>query len=454
MSVVPMMDAVDGNAKSPSLRAALAPALSRAAMVSVIALASTSAHAQQAPAKSNAAAVTQEKNPGDDPAGSDDSGRVNESFQPKGLEAGAFLFFPKLEVDEGYNSNVFAEETGKKSDSILRISPDFQFRSRFTRHELNVSAKAERVIHGKYSSDDRTDLSAGAQGRLDIERSWEATLDVDAYKRAEDRGSPDAAGGVKPTPTYGLTTTIGTRKEQGRFVFGANAKISRRTFDNVETSNNTTINNHDRDRWEYVGQVRSEYSIYDGVSVVGTAELNQRDYDERVDDNGFQRSSNGYRVESGVSVDISQVIKGDFTAGYFRQDYDDPRFRSPSGLGFRARFNWTPSRLTVVVPSLEREVDESVVVNVSSLVRTGGGVLVRHELQRNLVLTASANVHYDKYQGTSQDSWNYEAKFRGTYAFSPEFFAAGEVAYRDRNSNRTGDSFNQLTLFARIGARI
>lgn len=424
-----------------------------AAGVSFLTLSIGTAQAQ-APAKANAAPITQEDSTGADKPGEDDSNRVNESYQPKGIEAGSFLFFPKIEIDGMYNSNVFAQETDKKADTLLRVSPDFQFRSRFTNHELNVAAKAERYIYDTYSSDDRTDLSANVDGRLDIERSWEATLNLDAYKRGEDRGSPDAAGGVKPTPTYGMTANVGTRREQGRFVFAASGKLTRRTFDNVETSNNTTVNNHDRDRWEYVGQVRTEYAVYDVVSVVGVAELNQRDYDDRLDDSGFARSSNGFRLESGVSVDISQVIKGDVTAGYFEQDYDDARLKSPSGFGFRARLNWTPTRMTVVVPSLEREVDETISQNVSGLVRTSGGVLVRHELQRNLVLTANANVRHEKYEGTAERAWNYEARFRGTYAFSPEFFTAGEVAYRDRNSTRVNSSHEQWTMMLRVGARI
>ncbi|MFY8094266.1 MAG: outer membrane beta-barrel protein [Niveispirillum sp.] len=423
--------------------------------IGVLALCAPLAQAQTQPAaKSNAAPITQENNTASDEAGSDDSDRVNESYQPKGLEAGSFLFFPKIEVDGLYNSNVFAQEMDKKSDTILRISPDFQFRSRFTRHELNIAAKADRYIYDTYSSDNRTDLSTNIDGRLDIERSWEATLNLDAYKRGEDRGSPDAVAGVKPTPTYGMTANVGTRKEQGRFVFAANGKLSRRTYDNVETSTNTVVNNHDRDRWEYVGQLRGEYAVYDVVSIVGVGELNQRDYDDRLDDNGYARSSNGFRLETGVSVDISQIIKGDITAGYFEQDYDDARFTSPSGFAFRARLNWTPSRMTVVVPSLEREVDETISQNVSSLVRTSGGVLVRHELQRNLVLTASGNVRHEKYEGTSERAWNYETRLRGTYAFSPEFFTAGEVAYRDRNSTRVNSSYEQWTMLLRVGARI
>ncbi len=457
MSFFSMKGIVNRCAGSPQAYRTCPPTLGRNILggIGVLAFCTMAAQAQeQAPAKSNAAPITQEKNIDPSQMDGDDSGRVNESYQPKGIEAGSFLFFPKIEVDGLYNSNVFAQEKNKKSDTLLRITPDFQFRSRFTRHELNIAAKAERYIYDTYSSDNRTDLSANADGRLDIERSWEATLNLDAYKRAEDRGSPDAVSGVKPTPTYGLTANVGTRKEQGRFVFAANGKLSRRTFDNVETSNNIVINNHDRDRWEYLGQVRSEYAIYDIVSVVGVAELNKRKYDDRLDDNGFARTSDGFRLETGVSLDISQVIKGDITAGYFEQDYDDPRFKSPSGFGFRARLNWTPSRMTVVVPSFEREVDETITQNVSSLVRTGGGVLVRHELQRNLILTASGYIRHEKYEGTSERAWNYEARLRGTYAFTPELFTTSEVSYRDRDSTRVDSSYKQWTMMLRVGARI
>lgn len=425
------------------------------AVVTGVALSVLSAsHAfAQAPGGSKSAPITQEKNPNDDNAGGDE-GRMNESYQAKGVEVGSFLFFPQIELETIHNSNVFARQDDEKSDMLWRIIPEVKFRSRFVRHELNIAAKAEKYLYKKYTSDDRTDLNGALDGRLDIQRNWEATVLAEAYKRAEDRGSPDDVGGVKPTPTYGLSTDLGTRLEQGRFVFAARAGFDRRTFDNVATSLGSIINNHDRDRWEYVGNFRTEYAVYDVVSVVGVVELNKRQYDDRRDDAGLQRSNDGYRMEGGISLDISNVIKGDFTMGYFEQSYDDPTLKSPSGLGFRARFNWTPSRMTVVVPSLEREVDETIVSKVSSLVRTSGGLLVRHELQRNVILTASGNVRREKYEGADGRAWVYEARARGTYAFTPQFYVGGEVGYRDRDSNRVSDSYQQWTLMARVGARI
>src|SRR5947208_3522344 len=58
--------------------------------------------------------------------GAKDPYRVDQAYQPKGIELGSYLLFPVLEVGEAYNSNVFATETNKKGDFITHIAPEFQ----------------------------------------------------------------------------------------------------------------------------------------------------------------------------------------------------------------------------------------------------------------------------------------------------------------------------------------
>src|SRR5262245_9455769 len=43
--------------------------------------------------------------------------------EPRGLHAGGFLVFPRLEIGERYDDNIFATKNGRESDFITLISP-------------------------------------------------------------------------------------------------------------------------------------------------------------------------------------------------------------------------------------------------------------------------------------------------------------------------------------------
>lgn len=416
------------------------------------------AMAQQAHEKDrreSAARITQEQPKGATETGDEsDEKRVSDSYQPKGIEAGSFLIFPRLEVDETYSDNVFAQERNKRGDLITRLAPEIRARSRFSRHELNIRGELEQYYFKKYTDDDRLDGSIGADGRLDIERTWEATGNLSFVKRGEDRGSPDIQQAKRPAETYTTSGQFGSRLQQGRYVFSGDFGFNRRTFEDTETAAGTKINNGDRDRWEYRVQGRASYEFKPGVSALIDGTLNKRDYDDRVDDNNRNRSSDGYRIESGIGLDISELIKGDFVLGYFRQDYKDVAFRDASGLSVRATFNWTPTRMTVIIPSLERTVQETLSASASSIVRSGGGVIVRHEFARNIVATLILNSAYEDYTGTTEHSWNYDGKARLIYALSREWYVGGEAGFRIRDSNRAGASYDQITMLLRVGTRL
>ena len=202
-------------------------------------------------------------------------------------------------------------------------------------------------------------------------------------------------------------------------------------------------------------RVRGSYEMFPDYAAFTELSANTRKYDSKSDRNGLERDSHGYRAEAGVGVDLSQLLRGDFLVGYFRQDYKDSRLSDPSGLSVRATFNWTPDKLTIVVPSLERSVSESITQGASALVRTTGSVLVRHEMRRNLILTGIASVSRDELQGVNnQDAWLYEGRMRATYAFTPELFVAGEAAYKRKYSELDTSSYRQTVFFIRLGAQL
>ncbi|HYD31384.1 MAG TPA: outer membrane beta-barrel protein [Azospirillaceae bacterium] len=396
--------------------------------------------------------VTQEVAPGERTSTKPDSERLHDSYQPKGVDLGSFLMLPKFEVDEVYNSNLFATETDAKGDFVTVARPEVRLRSRFKEHALNIGALVEHYRHQRHESDNRTDGQVEVDGRYDLTAETAANYFGQIFARHEDRGSPDDARGLKPTPIQGFANRVGLKHQFGRYTVLSEVGLDRREFDAVTTSLGNRISNADRDRWELQARLRGSYEMFPGYAAVVETSGNSRRYDQDRDRNGFERNSNGYRVETGIGVDLSQLVRGDFLVGYFGQRYNDPRFTDPQGVSVRATFNWTPTALTIIVPSLERSINETTTLGASAMVRNSFNITVRHELERNIVLSAYGNVAYDQMSGVNdRNAWTYEGKAKAIYAFTPEIYVGAEAGYRDKQADAAGESFQQTTLMARLG---
>lgn len=400
------------------------------------------------------AKITAETSADQDATGQQDDKRLSENYQPKGVDLGMFLLLPKVESEQTYNTNVFATRTNVKSDFFTVFRPEFALRSRFAQHELNLRAQAEKYLYKTYKNDNHLDYQTDVSGRYDVQPGTELTLFTQYFSRHEDRSSPDEAGGIKPTPTQGLITRLGGKQEMGRYVFSGDLTAQRLTFDQVATSTGTTVPNNDRDRWEIEGKLRGSYEMFPGYAAVTQVSANTRRYDDSFDRNGYDRSSRGYRVEGGVGVDLSQLLRGDFLVGYLSQNYRDARFTDPSGLSVRATFNWTPDKLVIVVPALERVVSETTRSGASSQVRTTGSVLVRYEAARNILLSGFLSASYSENAGQQTSDWLYEGRLRGIYSFTRELFVGAEAVQKVKNTQKETGGYDQTTLMLRLGLQL
>lgn len=406
--------------------------------------------------QANTSKVAGEVADGADPRGSgDDRERVDDRYQPKGVELGKFLLLPDVMVAGGYNSNVYATKNDTKGDLLTRIVPSFRLQSRFDRHALNLAGEAEKIYYRRYISDNVLNGRLHADGRYDLFRGTEIIGQASYYAEHEDRGSPDAVNGLYPTPVFGNRQYLGAKHIEGPWLFSGDVSRHQMIFKDVPTSTATILQNQGRNRTEYRASGRIGYELMPGYYALGQLSGNMREYDLPVDYNGVDRSSRGYAVQGGVGVELSQLIRGDFLVGYFKQNYDAAGLRSPSGLAIRAVFNWTPDRQTLIVPAVERSVMESTTTGASSLVRTSFTLLARREVQRNLVASAFGGVYYDQYEGLGLATWTYEAKISATYAFNENFYTSADLGYRQRNAPvGVSNSYDQFTGMIRVGARM
>ncbi len=223
----------------------------------------------------------------------------------------------------------------------------------------------------------------------------------------------------------------------------------------MNTSSGVEIDNDNRDRTELGARARAAYEMFPGYFAVGEIGGNLREYDSDENAGGFDRSSDGFYAHGGIGLDLSRLVRGDFLVGYFSQDYDDAALSDPSGVSVQSVFNWTPSKMTLVVASLRRDVSETTNTAASAIIRSSASLLVRHELRRNLVLSLSGQASYDEYDGVDGDSFTHVTRGSATYAFNERVYSSLEVIYSERSVDGTVTTpYDQLTASIRFGIRM
>ncbi len=408
----------------------------------------------QDPRRAGGAKITTDPTPPTNIRESDDPEQLADRYQPKGITLGKFLLLPKLELDQTYNDNVYASQNGKKSDFISIVRPEFNLRLRESQYSLTSTLMIEGKRYAKYDDDDGVEYRFLTDGRYEINRELEVSGGYTFSALTEERGSSNDQEGKEPTKVATHEGRLGGKIRDGRYTFSMDGMLTHRAYDNVMTSLGTMINNTDRDRTELLLSSRASYEIFPGYAAVLAVSANDRSYDKDRDRAGFNRSSRGYRIETGIGLDLAETLRGDFVVGYLNQDYEDRRFKDPAGLAFRASFNWTPSRLTLIVPTIERSVQETTLLGASSMVRTSASLLVRHEYARNILLTGFGGVYHDDFKGLNRDSLLYELRGRVTYAFNENVFISGELAHRKKDSELTNRSFDQNFIGLRLGLQM
>lgn len=381
-----------------------------------------------------------------------DRDAADDAFKPDGIALGNFLLLPKVEVEAAFNDNVYARAHDAKADFITSYKPELALRSRTEQNEFNMLGRFERKEYRKYSGDSVNNAFVQGDGRYDLNETDSLNALVSLDSGHEDRGSPDDAGGDTPSPYQYVTGSGGSLVAFGRLKTSLSGTVVQRSFDDVIAATGP-VRNHLRDRVEYEEKARVGYEFVPGYSALVEGATNQRVYDSNTDINGFNRDSHGWRLSSGVGVDISQVIRGDILVGYFDQSYDDPRLNNVDGLSVKTMFNWTPSRMTIVVPSLQRSVEETTSTGISALEQTVASLFVRHELRRDIILSGTMSLTSIEYQGSEREDEIYQGMVSGTYLLNKNLYVSGVVDNKRKISSEDASGYNQHKVMLTLGVQ-
>lgn len=359
------------------------------------------------------------------------------SYEAKGLPMGAFTALPKVTATVEHNDNIYAQATNEVDDVIWRVQPEVTVTSDWSRHSLSAFAKASFNRNKDFENENSDEYTLGADGRIDVLRTTRVLGGANFTVATEPRTSPNAIGAATEPTEYDATNVyVGGEHEFNRLMVSSRLDYSKFDYQDVRALGGTVVDQDYRDRETTNLMGRADYSISPDTSLFVEITGNQRKYDRVRPAVALTRDSDGVTVLAGAKFDLTAVARGEVSAGYMKQSFDDVTQDDVKGLAVRTAVEWFPTRLTTVTFMAARNIQDSAVANSAALVAESVDIRIDHDLLRNVRLTGEAGYGRDKYKDISRRDRRVTAGASATYLLNRNVGVSLAYKYLDRDIER------------------
>lgn len=387
--------------------------------------------------------------------------RQSSEYARQGIRLRSFIFSPKLDVDNQYDTNIYKQDKSLNPvDSyIAHFRPGLNVRSDWNRHALNLRFDTDFTQYATQGDQNNyQDMFTRLDGRLDVLRNSHLDTGFTYNSVHEDRGSPDQIAGK--APTFYDTKAIDafyTHKLNRVSVKGGLDTI-RYDYQNVLTSLNTVLAMSTRNHWEYAPSIRLGYEIQPEYEAYVKFVYKKADYDDLVSSSGagtaYNRNSSGFNALGGLAFELTALVTGDVSLGYLQRSYVDSRLPSISGINGFVNLKWRPTLLTTITGRLAHDINETTQAGVAGVLATGINLGVEHELLRNVILSMGGNFANNDYQGfiapnlVNRNDKVYGGNVSAKYLLNRNLSTALSYTYQNRDVNYQFSNYevNQVML--------
>jgi hypothetical protein len=383
--------------------------------------------------------------------------RDRPAYDAKGIPLGGFRLYPRLNFDTAFDDNVFRLPAAQ-SDWYFRETPTLRLRSQWGQHFMEVYGGADNYNYARFSSLDLTDWNLGAAGRYDIARgiSVAGTNTYGEYHEA--LYSPNTVGNqISPTRFHKNHSEITASYHPASLGIGAGFSVDRLTYASVPLLGGGLVSNKDRNQKEYQAYVRAFYDFSPGYTAFVKAAYDSRVYDQFFSRSGFHRSSNGFRLDGGVELQLTNLIEGEIFVGYLEQHYAQnvpTPLQNISGLDYGAQLNWYPTQLMTVHLTASHTVSDSIISGVSASEDDTGKLSAEYELGYNLIAQAYGGYTHSRLQGSSRSDDYPSAGINLKYLMNEYLSANLSYDYDERSSTVPSANYRDNMISFRITGHI
>src|SRR6185437_735086 len=240
------------------------------------------------------------------PRGTTVLSRPRPETDPQGTRLGSFFLFPRLELDEAYNDNIFATPNNTSSDFITTVAPSFDLLSNWNQDALNFHAGAAIGTYASHSSENYQDAFVSADGRLDIDEGRQGYGGLQVQKLHESRYSPNSPGAAaEPVKYMNYGGNLGYAQSGLRIGYSADFSLNRYEYQAPPAVGGGVVPQSDRNYTTPDLALRGSYEFAEGIAAYLRGEGNYRAFDHGASASQPARTSAGYRVEDRKSTRLN-----------------------------------------------------------------------------------------------------------------------------------------------------
>jgi hypothetical protein len=384
-------------------------------------------------------------------------------YAPLGIRAGAFDFFPAVELLAGYNTNPEQSQPAKGA-AFYTISPELRAQSNWSRHELKVDLRGS---YTGYHPDDTPSLSrpfftGRVDGRIDVTHDTQIDLNTRTLISTDNPNSPNLPADLATLPLFAtFGGGAGVRQRFNRFELSLRGDAQRTVYQNSELTNGQSVSNADRNYNQYGGVLRGSYELTPGMKPFLEVEADTRVHDLYTDSSGYHRDSNGGYGMVGTTFELTRLLTGDIAAGYLQRDYVDPRLGSVGGPIGSGSLLWNADALNTVKLTVASTISETTIPGVPGELSRDIGLQFDHAFRRWLIGTVKTGFGTDLYpnaitepsgQTTDRLDKRYYVAVGATYKLNPMVQVKGEIQQNWLQSNAAGADYSSTTFT--LGVRL
>jgi hypothetical protein len=352
-----------------------------------------------------------------------------------GLRLGTFVFSPSLDVAANSTSNVFANDAGERDDIAVSVEPALQIRSDWANHALSVSVNGREVLYQDFDDQDISAVRGAIEGRLDVLRGF--TLDATVFGAREDEPLTElpTIGLRGPTEVETRGVGIGATVTLSRVKFTARALQSELDYRDGVLVSGAPSDQDFRDRSNSEVQVRADVAISPDTALFLALGANRRDFEQPLPTTLINQDSKGYQALAGVSVDLSELVRGELAVGVLRQSFEQDGVADINETALRGSLEWFPSPLVSVRVDAERGIGDSGVDTSLATIVTGARLAAEYEIARNFLLSGAIGVRDEDFQQLDRAERRIEATVAGEFYLNPYVSLFGRLSRIDQSAD-------------------
>src|SRR6516225_10130490 len=268
--------------------------------------------------------------------------RPSSGFEPIGLRVGDFFWFPRAELDEAYNSNIFATNTSPTYDLITALQPSFDLLSNFPRNALNLHGSSIFQVYADHPAQNTQDGVITTDGRLDV------TGGSSLYGRAQvahqhiSYGSPNSPGSIAEPVTYWTyTATAGYLQTGLRFSYEFDVGVTSAQYNAAQLVGGGVLPQSSQDGTASAAAVTGIYEIIPDYR--GYLRFTSSLFDYWHTAPGETRPNfTTHRINLGLqALPTNHIIYGDVYVGYLVQNFQQSSLGSTSTPDYGGDLTWS-----------------------------------------------------------------------------------------------------------------